>query len=39
LICRLAIDGVKLPINADKRRRGTLKELRHAAQRMERAVE
>jgi transposase len=33
-----AIDGVKLSGNADKRRSGTLKELRHAAQRMERAV-
>jgi hypothetical protein len=33
-----AIDGVKLPSNADKRRSGTLKELRHAASRMERAV-
>ena len=34
-----AIDGVKLPSNADKRRSGTLRELQHAAQRMERAVE
>ena len=33
-----AIDGVKLPSNADKRRSGTLKELTHAAQRMERSV-
>lgn len=33
-----AIDGVKLPSNADKRRSGTLAELKHAAQRMERTV-
>jgi transposase len=33
-----AIDGVKLPSNADKRRSGTHAELRHAAQRMERSV-
>lgn len=34
-----AIDGVKLPSNADKRRSGTHAELRHQAQRMEAAVE
>ena len=34
----LAIDGVKLPSNADKRRSGTHAELRHEAERMERAV-
>ena len=34
-----AIDGVKLPSNADKRRSGTHTELKHAAHRMERAVE
>ncbi len=33
-----AIDGVKLPSNADKRRSGTHAELRHQAERMERAV-
>ena len=33
-----AIDGVKLPSNADKRRSGTHAELAHEAQRMERAV-
>jgi transposase len=33
-----AIDGVKLPSNADKRRSGTHTELKHAARRMERAV-
>ena len=33
-----AIDGVKLPSNADKRRSGTHAELRHEAQRMEAAV-
>jgi len=33
-----AIDGVKLPSNADKRRSGTHTELKHTAQRMERAV-
>ena len=33
-----AIDGVKLPSNADKRRSGTHAELRHDAQRMEAAV-
>jgi transposase len=33
-----AIDGVKLPSNADKRRSGTHAELRHEAERMERAV-
>lgn len=34
-----AIDGVKLPSNADKRRSGTHAELLHDAQRMEAAVE
>jgi len=34
-----AIDGVKLPSNADKRRSGTHAELRHEAERMEKAVE
>ena len=34
-----AIDGVKLPSNADKRRSGTHAELLHDAQRMETAVE
>ena len=34
----LAIDGVKLPSNADKRRSGTHAELRHEAERMEAAV-
>src|SRR3989449_3497729 len=33
-----AIDGVKLPSNADKRRSGTHAELRHEAERMEKAV-
>lgn len=33
-----AIDGVKLPSNADKRRSGTHAELRHEAERMEAAV-
>ncbi|TAK82797.1 MAG: IS1182 family transposase [Betaproteobacteria bacterium] len=33
-----AIDGVKLPSNADKRRSGTHAELAHEAERMERAV-
>jgi transposase len=33
-----AIDGVKLPSNADKQRSGTHAELLHEAQRMERAV-
>ncbi len=33
-----AIDGVKLPSNADKRRSGTLAELAHEAERMETAV-
>jgi transposase len=33
-----AIDGVKLPSNADKRRSGTRAELTHEAQRMESAV-
>jgi len=33
-----AIDGVKLPSNADKRRSGTHTELRHEAERMEKAV-
>jgi transposase len=33
-----AIDGVKLPSNADKRRSGTHAELRHDAERMEAAV-
>jgi transposase len=33
-----AIDGVKLPSNADKRRSGTHAELRHEAKRMEAAV-
>jgi hypothetical protein len=33
-----AIDGVKPPGNADKRRRGTHAELRHRAARMEQAV-
>jgi len=33
-----AIDGVKLPSNADKRRSGTHAELLHEAERMERAV-
>lgn len=33
-----AIDGVKLPSNADKRRSGTLAELAHEAERMEAAV-
>ena len=33
-----AIDGVKLPSNADKRRSGTQAELRREAERMERAV-
>ena len=33
-----AIDGVKLPSNADKRRSGTHAELVHEAERMERAV-
>jgi hypothetical protein len=33
-----AIDGVKLPSNADKRRSGTHAELAHEAQRMEQAV-
>ncbi len=33
-----AIDGVKLPSNADKRRSGTHAELRHQAQKMETAV-
>ena len=33
-----AIDGVKLPSNADKRRSGTHAELRHEAERMEVAV-
>jgi hypothetical protein len=34
-----AIDGVKLPSNADKRHSGTHAELLHDAQRMETAVE
>ncbi len=34
-----AIDGVKLPSNADKKRSGTHAELAHEAERMERAVE
>jgi transposase len=34
-----AIDGVKLPSNADKRRSGTRAQLRRAARRMERSVE
>jgi transposase len=33
-----AIDGVKLPSNADKRRSGTHAELQHEAERMEKAV-
>ncbi|HTS55457.1 MAG TPA: IS1182 family transposase [Burkholderiales bacterium] len=33
-----AIDGVKLPSNADKRRSGTHAQLRHEAERMEKAV-
>ena len=33
-----AIDGVKLPSNADKRRSGTFAELTHEAERMEAAV-
>ena len=33
-----AIDGVKLPSNADKRRSGTHAELLHEAERMEKAV-
>lgn len=33
-----AIDGVKLPANADKRRSGTHAELAHEAERMEKAV-
>lgn len=33
-----AIDGVKLPSNADKKRSGTLAELAHEAERMESAV-
>ena len=33
-----AIDGVKLPSNADKKRSGTHAELRHEAERMEKAV-
>lgn len=33
-----AIDGVKLPSNADKKRSGTLAELSHEAERMESAV-
>lgn len=33
-----AIDGVKLPSNADKQRSGTHAELRHEAERMEKAV-
>jgi transposase len=33
-----AIDGVKLPSNADKRRSGTHAELKHEAERMENAV-
>ena len=33
-----AIDGVKLPSNADKRRSGTHAQLRHEAERMEQAV-